>query len=131
MAVVGLFGFAMVPVPEMSVQTPVAGEVTELPCMVYVLVGVHNSASGPAFGGTWLLLNITTTTSSVVMVPHEPLLMVHRNVFVPNDRPETVVVGEEALANVPEPFTKLQLPVAGNVGVFPTNDADVVGKQND
>ena len=57
--------------------------------------------------------------------------MVQRSVFVPRDNPETVVDGEDALENVPEPFTKLQLPVAGKVGVFPTNDADVVGKQKD
>jgi hypothetical protein len=98
---------------------------------VYVLVGVQSSASGPALGTVRLLLKIVITTSSVVIVPHEPLLIVQRNVLVPKLNPETPLVGEVELANVPEPFIKLHDPVEGKDGVFAASVADVVGKQYD
>jgi hypothetical protein len=99
--------------------------------MVYVLVGVHNSASGPALGTVRLLLKIVITISSVVIVPHDPLLIVQRKVFVPKLNPETPLIGEVEFAKVPVPFIKLHDPVDGNDGVFAASVADVVGKQYD
>ena len=96
-----------------------------------MLVGVQSSASGPALGTVKLLLKMVITTSSVVIVPHDPLLMVQRKVFVPKLNPETPLVGEVELIKVPVPFIKLHEPVDGNDGVFAASIADVVGKQYD
>ena len=53
-----------------------------------------------------------------------PLVMVQRNTLLPEDRPETVVVGEFAFAKVPEPETTVQVPVPME-GVFALRVAEL------
>jgi hypothetical protein len=64
-------------------------------------------------------------TSSNVMVPHEPLLMVQRNVFVPKLNPETDEDDEDAFENVPVPAITVQAPVAGKVALLALSVVDV------
>src|SRR5688572_19352683 len=52
---------------------------------------------------------------------HEPLVMVHWNVFVPMLNPDTVEVGEVGVAMVPVPLTSVHKPEP-TVGVLPAKE---------
>lgn len=58
------------------------------------------------------------TCEVVTPLAQGPLLSVHWNVFVPIDKPDTVVVGLVELANVPVPVTTVHWPVAGVSGAL-------------
>ena len=127
MEVAGSFGDAMVPVPETSVQVPVAGKVMALPAMVVLVTGVHKLWSGPAFADGTELLNTDTLTSSWLTGAQGPLLTVHRNTFTPTPRLLMAVVGEEGFWMLPWPLTRVHVPVPGAVIVLPAMVVLVVG----
>lgn len=124
------FGFTMVPPPLTWLHTPVAGADAALPFNVTELVGEQMVMSEPAFAAGWALSKMVITTSSWVGVPQGPLLMVHRKRLTPIPSPVTVVLDELGLVIVPVPFTKVQVPTAGETAVLPASVAVFVGRQN-
>ena len=54
-----------------------------------------------------------------------PLLSVHWNTFAPTPKPVTPLFGDAAAEIFPLPLTNVQLPVAGEIGVFPASAAVV------
>ena len=130
MAVVGLDGFTMFPLPETKVHCPVAGKIGAVPFVVAEVTGVHSCWSVPAVMVCALLNTVMLTRSLVDAGAHGPLVTVQRKVFTPTLKPLTVVVGLVALANTPVPETTVQVPIAGNTACVAARSVDVWGKHN-
>jgi hypothetical protein len=58
-----------------------------------------------------------------LLVPQGPLLMDHWNTLVPTERPVTPLFDAFGELMVPEPLTKVQLPVALPTGALPASVA--------
>ena len=117
--VVGLLASAKVPVPLMTVHTPVPGAVAVLAARVTLVTGAQRSWSGPAAATAALRSKTRMVTSSVVVGGVQgPLLMVQRNTVTPTGMVVMVVFGLFAVVMVPPPETMVQTPVAGGVEAF-------------
>ena len=67
-------------------------------------------------------------TWSLVVPPHGPLSTVHWNTFSPTPRSVILVFAEAASVIVPEPLTKVQVPVPGKEYALPDIVAVFTGK---
>ena len=118
--VVGLLIFPIVALPEITdqVPTPLVGV---LAANVVVGFKTHKVWFGPANA----MLGAGSTVIVIVELVNgqaPPFVILHCKIFVPNNNPETVVVGLFTLLNVPEPEITDQVPVP-LVGVFAANVA--------
>jgi archaellin len=118
-AEVGLPGVVTLALPAITVHTPVP-TVGALPARAAVVE--QTVWSGPALAVVGEASRVIATVS--VEDPHEPLLTVHLKRFGPTPRAVTVDVGLPGVVIVPEPLTRLQVPVPTE-GVFPARVAVV------
>lgn len=124
--VVALVGVVIVPVPEINVHRPVAGDSGVLPAITVLGVLLQICWFAPAFAADALGSKRVIVTWSVVMpFAHGPLLQVHWNTFAPTARPVTVLLGDAGDVIVPLPLTNVHKPVAGKIGVLPLSVAEV------
>ena len=109
---VGDDGLVIVPLPLNNVQEPVP-DVGVLPFNVVVFA--HNTWSVPALA----VVGDDKTVMTTVSIDGEQggLEIVHSKIFCPQPKPETAVVGLEALLNVQLPLTFDHAPVP-TVGVL-------------
>ena len=119
----------MVPMPLSRVHVPVPGVAGVFPLRMVVLVGVQKNWSSPALASGADGSKMRTTTSSLLK-PQGPLLIVHTNTFSPTLRPDTAVFGSLASAKVAVPLLTLHVPTAAAVVAFALSTVSVMGKQN-
>src|ERR1051325_3976428 len=118
-AEVGLPGVVTLALPAITVHTPVP---TVGALLARAAVVEQTVWSGPALAVVGAASRVMTTVS--LEDPHEPLLTVHLKRFGPTPRAVTVDVGLPGVVIVPEPLTRLQVPVPTE-GVFPARVAVV------
>jgi hypothetical protein len=114
---VGLVGVVIVAVPDTTVQAPVP-LVGVLPANVAVVA--HTAWSGPAFDAVKPPLTVMITSS--VDEVHDPLAIVHLNVFAPTPNPVRPDVGLVGVVIVAVPDTTVHVPVP-LVAVLPASVA--------
>ena len=101
-------GLVIVPVPETNDQVPIP-EVGEVAANTVVGVLAQIVWLIPAVAVCAGLFTIIKTVAE--LEPHNPFDMVHRNVFVPDPRPVTALVGDKELLTDPAPPIKVQVPI--------------------
>jgi len=112
---VGEFGVLATPLPETKDHTPVPTVGAFAAIAVTDEAGGQTERFDPALETVGKLSRTIATVE--LEAAHTPLIILHLKMFVPTPNPVIVVLGEVGDVIVPDPETKIQLPVP-TVGVF-------------